>query len=166
MLYCWLKTGFSVDLNLKPFAMKNLKTILTIVSLLLIGFTAGFFTNRELVKKHIQKVGEIGGGPRLHDHIFAAIEATDGQKEALGPIIKEHGQELSKLMRETRTERKEIMDKMFAAVGEEISPAQQEKLTSFRQKYLKRKRPFRGRKGEFQKKRERKPKENNAPAEN
>lgn len=146
--------------------MKNLKTILTIVSLLLIGFTAGFFTNRELVKRHIQKVGDMGGGPRLHDHIYTAIGATDEQKEVLGPIIKEHGKELSKLMRETRTERKEMMDKMFAAIGEEISPAQKEQLTSFRKKYLKRKRPNRGRKGEFQKKRERRPKEEVSTDEN
>ncbi|NRB51530.1 MAG: hypothetical protein HRU41_27910 [Saprospiraceae bacterium] len=138
--------------------MKNLKTILTLVSLLVIGFTAGFFTNRELVKRHIQKVGEMGGGPRLHDYIYTAIEATDDQKAVLGPIIKEHGRELSKLMRETRTNRKEIMDKMFAAVGEEISAEQQEQLTAFRKKYLKRKRPDRGRKGGFQKKRERGPK--------
>lgn len=132
---------------------------MTIVSLLLIGFTAGFFTNRELVKRHIQKVGEMGGGPRLHDHIFTAIGATDEQKEVLEPIIKEHGKELSKLMRSTRTDRKEIMDRMFAAVGEEISPSQREQLTAFRMKYLKRKRPNRGRNGEFQKKRERRPKE-------
>ena len=145
--------------------MKNLKTILTIVGLLLIGFTGGFFTNRELVKRHIQKVGDMGGGPRLHDHIYTAIEATEEQKKVLQPIIKEHGKELSKLMRETRTERKEIMDKMFAAVSEEISPTQQKQLTTFREKYLKRKRPFRGRKGEFQKKRERKPKEGNRPGE-
>ncbi len=138
--------------------MKNFKTILTIVGLLVIGFTAGFFTNRELVKRHIQKVGEMGGGPRLHDYIYTAIEATDEQKAVLGPIIKEHGRELSKLMRETRTDRKEIMDKMFAAVGEEITPTQQEQLTAFRKKYLKRKRPDRGRKGQFQKKREKRPK--------
>ncbi|MBX2876833.1 MAG: hypothetical protein KTR30_32245, partial [Saprospiraceae bacterium] len=119
--------------------------------LLVIGFTAGFFTNRELVKRHIQRVGEMGGGPRLHDYIYTAIEATDEQKEVLGPMIKEHGRELSKLMRETRTDRKEIMDKMFAAIREEISPAQQEQLTAFRKKYLKRKRPNRGRTGEFQK---------------
>lgn len=145
--------------------MKNFKTILTIIGLLVIGFTAGFFTNRELVKRHIQKVGEMGGGPRLHDYIYTAIEATDEQKEVLGPIIKEHGRELSKLMRETRTNRKEIMDKMFTAVREELTPAQQEQLTAFRKKYLKRKRPDRGRKGQFQKKRERRPREEGMESE-
>lgn len=134
--------------------MKNVKTLLTIVSLLVIGFTAGFFTNRQLVKKHIQKVGEIGGGPRLQDHIYTAIEATDEQKEVLGPIIKEHGKELGTLMKETRSSRRQIIDQLFSAIQQEITPEQQQRLTEFRKRYIKRRRPEKGPKGEFKRKRE------------
>jgi len=137
--------------------MKNLKTVLTIVSLLVIGFTAGFYTNRALVKNHIKKVGEIGGGPRLQEHIYTAIAATEAQKEVLGPLIKNHGRELATLMRETRGSRKEIMDKLFTAIQAEISPQQQKQLVDFRKRYLNRRRPEKGGKGQFQRKREKRP---------
>lgn len=139
--------------------MKNVKTLLTIVSLLVIGFTAGFFTNRQLVKQHIQKVGEMGGGPRLQDHIFDAISATEEQKDILNPIIKEHGVELRSLMKETRSNRRQIMDQMFEEIRAEITPEQQQKLTDFRKRYVKRRRPEKGPNGEFKRKRERRPKE-------
>lgn len=138
--------------------MKNLKTVLTIVSLLVIGFTAGFYTNRALVKSHIKKVGEIGGGPRLQDHIYNAIGATDEQKEVLGPLIMNHGRELASLMKETRSSRKEIMDKLFTAIQAEINPEQQNQLGEFRKRYLKRRRPEKGGRGEFQRKREKRSK--------
>lgn len=139
--------------------MQNVKTLLTIVSLLVIGFTAGFFTNRQLVKKHIQKVGEMGGGPRLQEHIYDAIGATEAQKEILTPIIKKHGQDLGVLMRETRSNRRQIMDQLFADIRAEITPEQQQKLTEFRKRYVKRRRSDKGPKGDFQKKRERRPKD-------
>jgi len=135
--------------------MNTLKTILTISGLLIIGFTAGFFTNRELMKRHIQKVGAIGGGTRMETHIFTAIGASDDQKEELGPIIQKHGKELGELWRESRQNRKSIMDAMFAEIKPKLDADQQTKLVDFRKRYSKGKRGERdrGKKGEFKQRR-------------
>lgn len=122
--------------------MKTLKTVLTITGLLVIGFTAGFFTNRELIKQQIQRVGDMGGGPRIHDHIFNKIEATAEQQEKLTPIIKEYGQEMGLLMRESRNKRRVLMDSMFAEIKPFLTSEQQSKLVDFRKRY------FQGKNGE------------------
>lgn len=137
--------------------MKTFKTILTISGLLIIGFTAGFFTNRELMKRHIQKVGAIGGGPRMETHIFTAIGASDDQKEELGPIIQSYGKELGNLWRESRNNRRSIMDEMFAEIKPKLEADQQTKLVEFRKRYSrsksKRGERDRGKKGEFKQRR-------------
>lgn len=129
-------------MGFKNDVMKTLKTVLTIAGLLVIGFTAGFFTNRELIKRQIQKVGDMGGGPRIHDHIFNKIEATAEQQEKLTPIIKEYGREMGLLMRESRTKRRILMDSMFAEIKPFLTSEQQSKLVDFRKRY------FQGKNGE------------------
>lgn len=63
----------------------------------------------------------MGGGLRFYDYIYIVIEVIEEQKKVLQFIIKEYGKELLKLMCEIWIERKEIMDKMFVVVSEEIS---------------------------------------------
>ena len=115
--------------------MKNLKGILTIIGLIALGFTAGFFTHRQVTIKQVQKVREIGQAPGFQRHLLKYLEPTEDQREQLAPIIRRYGQQMGDQMKEHRQERKTLVDSMHEEIKPLLTDEQLEKLDDFSKRF-------------------------------
>ncbi len=99
-------------------ASSTIKIILLILSLLVVGFAAGFFTHRYLTRQRIERVAEMRVAPGFKRHFFHTIEADSAQRAQLAPIIDKYARRIAEIHRESRKER----HKLVLAMRNEIEP--------------------------------------------
>jgi len=99
-------------------ASSTIKIILLILSLLVAGFAAGFFTHRYLTLQRIERVAEMRVAPGFKRHFFHTIEADSAQRAQLTPIIDKYARRIAEIHRESRKER----HKLVMAMRSEIEP--------------------------------------------
>ena len=116
----------------------TLKTILAIVGLILIGFVAGFLTNRQLTVGQINKVAKMRFAHGFEQHLYRLIEADETQIELLEPIVKKYAEEIADEHKISREKRKKIVDSLHAKIKPHLSTEQIDKLKSFSRKYRER----------------------------
>ena len=68
----------------------NWKSIISIIALLVIGFVAGFFTNRYLTVKTANKIAALRKAKGMENRLYEILDLEAEQKEQLAPIIKKH----------------------------------------------------------------------------
>lgn len=120
--------------------MQQWKIILAIFSLIGLGFAGGFFTHRYMAKKTIERVKELSVAPGFQHHLFRRIDATPEQREQLHPIVMKYGKEMAEVVRDSREERRKIMDKMHAEIKPYLTEEQIQELEQFAKRFRERKR--------------------------
>ena len=115
--------------------METLKTILAIIGLILIGFFAGFFTHREMTMDRIQQIAAMTRGPGFQEQLLDKLEATTQQRQELDPIVQDYGKRLTTLHRESREQRKVVIDSLYNAIRPHLTPQQTVKLEQFSRRF-------------------------------
>lgn len=115
--------------------MRNLKGIITVVGLLVLGFVGGFFTHRQVTIQQVQKVREIGQARGFQSHLLQFLEPTTEQREQLEPIISRYAQQMGDQWREHRQERKALVDAMHAEIKPLLTSDQLQKLDDFSKRF-------------------------------
>lgn len=111
--------------------MTNIKGILTIIGLLAIGFTAGFFTHRQVTVQQIKKVREIGQAPGFERHLLRFLAPPPEQRQQLEPIIQRYARQMGDQRREHRQELKTLVESMHREIKPLLTPEQVKKLDEF-----------------------------------
>ncbi len=115
--------------------MKTFKIALVMVSLIGVGFVAGFYTNRYLVKQKINRLVNMRYADGLKQSIFEKINATPEQKEQLSPAIEKYADKVALIYQESRMLRREMMDSLRAQARPFLHSEQMKELESFCDKY-------------------------------
>lgn len=98
--------------------MQKLKVILAVAGILLIGFTAGFLTNRHLVQQRVHELRRIGEGKGFGELFLNRIEAEPEQELHLREVFEAYGPRFRELGATHRQERSQLADSLF----EELTP--------------------------------------------
>lgn len=112
--------------------MSKIKIILVVTGLLLTGFVAGFLTNRQLVRNHIERVRQWDREEQFGESILRRVEATAEQRTLLEPILDGYGREFHQLTLEQRQVRKAFFDSLHAEISPYLDDEQREKLQKMR----------------------------------
>lgn len=115
--------------------MKVLKTILSIVGLLLIGFAGGFYAHRMVTMQKLEEIRELGRAPNFERHFFESINATPEQREQLDPIIAKHSTQMAAFLQESREKRRALMQELHHAVKPHLTAEQVEKMKKFSRRF-------------------------------
>lgn len=115
--------------------MKNVKIILAVISLIGIGFVAGFYTHRYAAVKKVHKIREAVGPRGFERQLFKQLEVDQRQKEQLQPIVQSYGEKIGAIFRESRRARRSLVDSMHAEMKPILTEAQYEKLESFSRRF-------------------------------
>jgi hypothetical protein len=111
--------------------MVGWKSILIMITLVAIGFAGGFFTQRILAQRHIERVIEVGTPRGMAEHLFHVIEANAEQRQQLTPIIDDYAHKIHQETRSYREMRRSLMDSLRTEITPYIQEGQQEKLHEF-----------------------------------
>lgn len=121
----------------------NWKSIISILALLLIGFVAGFFTNRYLAKQIVQDVANRRHPKAMKQRLYRILELEESQKVTLEPIMQQHFEEMAAFGREHRMKREAMNKKFNEQIIPELTLEQKEKFEEFQKRF---KRTFGGKK--------------------
>lgn len=126
-------------------AMKTVKIIAFVVSLLGTGFVGGFVTHRVVVKKGIERVAGMRMAMGFQRELFRVINADEEQKELLAPHVEKYSVQMAKIMNESRFKRKSMMDSLYKEIKPLLSPEQLEELEQFGKRFRQKERERRER---------------------
>lgn len=115
--------------------MKTLKTIITIAGLLIIGFTAGFFTHRFAVQQRIENVAKLRYAAGFEERLFRMIDADAQQREQLRPIVEKYARQIAEAFSEHNRERQQLIDSMHQEIRPLLSETQLERLERFHRRF-------------------------------
>lgn len=105
-----------------------------------LGFMGGFFTHRYMARQTINKVKELSAAPGFHDHLLKRINATPEQEEQLHPIVIKYGQQMAEVAKESRAQRRKIMNQMHEEIKPYLTKEQIQSLEEFSRRFRERKR--------------------------
>lgn len=115
----------------------NWKSIISIVSLILVGFIAGFFTNRYLAKQMIQDVANKRHPKAMEKRLYKVLELDEEQKIILEPIVKQHFEEAATVAKEHRLKRDGMNRKFKEAISPTLTASQKERLEIHQKRFKK-----------------------------
>jgi Na+-translocating ferredoxin:NAD+ oxidoreductase RnfG subunit len=115
--------------------MKTFKITLLIISLVGIGFIAGFYTNRFLVKQKINRVANMRYADGLKQSLFEKISATEEQRKQISPAIEKYADKIATRYIDFRVERHDSMDSLRASIKPFLNEKQKEELETFCDRY-------------------------------
>ncbi|HMO38817.1 MAG TPA: hypothetical protein PKC76_05465 [Saprospiraceae bacterium] len=115
--------------------MRSLKIVLVLVSLVSMGFVAGFHTNRYLVKQKISRVANMRYADGLKQSIFAKINASEEQRRQIAPAIEKYADKVALVYQESRLLRRSLMDSLRAEVKPFLHEEQTNALETFCDRY-------------------------------
>ncbi len=130
----------------------RLKTVLSIIALLAIGFLAGYQSHRYVVRNHLNKIARERISPGLQERMIQALQLDETQLPEVTPILEDFGKRLIQMRRDEVERRKPLLDSMEIALSEKLRPDQQEHLDQM-MKRMKRIRENGSRKGKREKRR-------------
>jgi hypothetical protein len=110
---------------------ERLKTILIMLSLVAIGFLAGFLTHRNMVSHKIQRVAELKSASGFEQQLMGEMKLDGSQQEQVGPIITKYAEKISRASQEGRLLRRMMIDSMHAEIKPFLQPDQIEQLNRF-----------------------------------
>ncbi len=113
----------------------NIKTLLAVIGLLLIGFVTGFFTQRYLTMQRIQALSNLRFADGFQTHLLNVIDATDEQEEVLKPIIKEFSMKMASLHVGFRQQRRSTIDSLHESLKGHLTQEQIEGLDYFTKRF-------------------------------
>lgn len=132
--------------------METAKTILAMVGLVLIGFVAGFFLQKQMTTQHFKRIKNMGTPQGLQEELFEYIQADEAQIKVLRPRIQPHIEHLKNAHYIFRKDRAIAIDSLKSAINPEITAKQQKKLERFTKRLENRFRKKKGFKGKKKKK--------------
>lgn len=130
--------------------MENIKTILAMLGLVLIGFFAGFFLHRHLTHLHLERVSESGTAEGFREQFYSIIQPTNEQKQQIQPLIEDHIEKMRNLNREFRDNRTVLINDLHHHLEHHLDTHQMERFKEFSRRLKKKgikKRKKRGERG-------------------
>ncbi|MCO6478188.1 MAG: hypothetical protein J5I94_16270 [Phaeodactylibacter sp.] len=115
--------------------MRNFKIIAAVLSLIGIGFVAGFFTHRYVAVREIHQVAEMRFAPGFEEHLYHIIEAGPEQQQQLHPIVQRYAGLIAENHIESRARRKTLIDSMHQEIKPLLSAGQLQKLDDFSRRF-------------------------------
>ncbi len=115
--------------------MKTFKIAFVLISLVSMGFVAGFYTNRYLVKQKINRIANMRYADGLKQSIYEKIGATPEQREKLAPAIEKYADQVALVYQESRMIRRGMMDSLRAEVKPFLAEPQIKELENFCDRY-------------------------------
>lgn len=115
--------------------MRTFKIIAAVLSLVGIGFVAGFFTHRYVAVKQIHRVAEMRFASGFEGHLYHIIEASPEQQEQLHPIVHRYAGLISANHIESRARRRTLIDSMHQEIKPLLSAEQLRKLDDFSRRF-------------------------------
>ena len=114
---------------------EKLKTVLVMLSLVAIGFLAGFLTHRNLTSHKIQRVAALKSASGFEQQLMSEMNLKDVQQEQVGPIIAKYAERISQASQEARLLRRMMVDSMHTEIKPFLDPAQIEQLDRFSSRF-------------------------------
>jgi len=111
--------------------MQKWKSLLAMLSLVIIGFAGGFFTHRYLMQQKIEAIKKQGVHRGFQEHLFRVIDADEKQREKLEPLLQKFAEKLGTIYHGMRAQRAAIMDSLEVALAPELTEVQNEQLREF-----------------------------------
>jgi hypothetical protein len=115
--------------------MKNLKTILSIIGLLSIGFVSGFLTHRSVSKQMVHRVAKLRNANGFENHLYELLQPTEQQRDQLQPIVARYAHKIADAHKDMRNTRRIILDSMHAEIIPLLDDQQKEKLQGFNKRF-------------------------------
>lgn len=115
--------------------MRNLKIIAAVLSLVGIGFVAGFFTHRYVAVRQIHRVAEMRFASGFEDHLFRVIGASAEQQQQLHPIVHRYAGQIAENHIAARTRRRILIDSMHQDIKPLLSVEQIQRLDDFSRRF-------------------------------
>jgi len=118
--------------------MKNGTLVLALVSLVILGFAAGYGTHFLLTKKHVEQVARLATGDGFTERMLFLLNPTDTQKEAILPILKRHEKEVDSLSTSYHAVRRSTMEELRTDLQPLLTSDQKARLAEHFQRMKKR----------------------------
>lgn len=115
--------------------MRNLKIIAAVLSLVGIGFVAGFFTHRYVAVQQIHRVAEMRFASGFEEHLYRVIEADAEQQSRLHPIVQRYAGQIAENHIAARTRRRILIDSMHKDITPLLSVEQIQRLDDFSRRF-------------------------------
>lgn len=115
--------------------MKIFKITVAILSLIAVGFVAGFYTNRYLVQQKIERMVSMRNAHGLQESVYAKIQATPEQREKIAPAVESYAARIATVYQESRAKRHALVDSLQAQVKPYLSEKQMNQLDNFCDQY-------------------------------
>ena len=121
--------------NTKKKVMRTLKIVAAVLSLIGVGFMAGFFTHRYVTVQEIHRVAEMRFAPGFEEQLYHIIDADAAQQQQLHPIVHRYAGLIAESHIEFRAQRKTLVDSMHQEIKPLLSEAQIQKLDRFSRRF-------------------------------
>lgn len=115
--------------------MRNLKIIAAVLSLVGIGFVAGFFTHRYVAVQQIHRVAEMRFASGFEEHLYRVIEADAEQQSRLHPIVQRYAGQIAENHIAARNRRRILIDSMHKDITPLLSVEQIQRLDDFSRRF-------------------------------
>jgi len=115
--------------------MQTWKVALAMGGLVLIGFVAGFFTNRTLTKQKIERIAEWRYERGFERKLLHIVDATPEQVEEIGPIIEKYAKSNAEAHRNLRQQQRSNIESMLAEIKPYLTQEQLDRLERFGKRF-------------------------------
>lgn len=106
----------------------TVKTILAMIALVLIGFIAGFYTHRYMMKSHLDDLKKYRPSKGLNERILNQLAQDETEKTTLQPVIDKYVTQIVDIHKESRAKREPILEALKGELNPLLDDAQKEKL--------------------------------------
>lgn len=108
---------------------------MALVSLVMIGFIAGFFTNRILVRKEVRRVAEMRYALGFERQLVHVLQMDEDQIRQLKPVIGSFAGDIAKVQREVREKRESLIDSLKEAIRPHLTAEQVGRMEQFSMRF-------------------------------
>jgi uncharacterized protein HemX len=115
--------------------MKAYKIIIAALLLIAIGFTAGFYTHRQLSVQRIKKVAAMRSAYGFEENLFRLIQPTEEQAAQLRPIVEGYAEQIAENSRQSRQRQKALVDSMRQEIRPFLTEEQGQQLERFSHRF-------------------------------
>ena len=118
--------------------MKNGTLVLALVSLVLLGFAAGYGTHFLLTKKHVEQVARLATGGGFTERMLHLLDPSEIQEAEILPILEQHEKMVDSLSGNYRDYRRHAMDQLRKELVPLLTVEQKDRLAEHFQRMKKR----------------------------
>lgn len=115
--------------------MMKTKSIIIILTTLIIGFVIGFLVNGQLTKNRIQSFVKQGTHDGFKMRFFDIIDPDEAQRVAIEPILEEYAEKTNEIVESFREEMKSIHDEMIGKLEPYLNEDQIERLKDAQERF-------------------------------